>query len=394
MHEGGDRIHGARVMPASATEGGLADLTAPDEEVRRQFEQLISAENLEVQTSAKPAEPAEPAEAAEAVSATGLQQAPLLSAHGQPLEPGQQVVSARRQRLSDPGEQRLGAMPSSAVMWVGAPTRPDALPAATSSPDQGVLPVRESVGPVLHESSPASWPAGRGIPAATLSQANRASGHHGPDTVESPVRGAAGDAIALVSQSPPPTHPDQSAPISTPVLPDDAGAPVAGAVAMAAPERDELESDGSDPLALAASAAQPVALPLMTPVLQELAPGMTEKTLSLTPGALTDWLQQTVADLKVFKGDSGMSQIHLDIKPELLPGVRVILQEAGGRIQVDFICTVESSRRVLGAVAQREANEMAKRCRRDLLLRVCSDEDELDPRTRNADDLVEIVAAA
>ena len=65
----------------------------------------------------------------------------------------------------------------------------------------------------------------------------------------------------------------------------------------------------------------------------------------------------------------------MEIRPEILPGVRVLLHELHGRIQVDFICSVEASRRALGAVARREAGELARRCRRDVLVRIQAEDD-------------------
>jgi flagellar hook-length control protein FliK len=158
------------------------------------------------------------------------------------------------------------------------------------------------------------------------------------------------------------------------------------------PDDRPLESPnalGVTPLSLLPATQAPLAAGPQGP-----APALAETTHSLPPGALTDWIQQTVSDLKVFEGNVGTSQVRLDIKPELLPGVRVIVQEAGGRIQVDFICSAESSRRLLGAVARREATDMARRCRRDLLLRVQSEEDDSNPRSGTDPDAVEIVAAA
>lgn len=102
------------------------------------------------------------------------------------------------------------------------------------------------------------------------------------------------------------------------------------------------------------------------------------KNQTLPPGVLSDWLQQAVSALQVGEGVGGVQQVRLDIKPELIPGVRVILQEVGGRVQVDFICSVEASRQRLGAVAQREATEIARRCRREMVLRVLTETEDGD----------------
>ncbi len=66
----------------------------------------------------------------------------------------------------------------------------------------------------------------------------------------------------------------------------------------------------------------------------------------------------------------------MEIRPEILSGVRVVLREAEGRVEVNFFCSVEASQQVLTAIAQREATEMARRCRRDLLVRVQADDED------------------
>jgi hypothetical protein len=103
-----------------------------------------------------------------------------------------------------------------------------------------------------------------------------------------------------------------------------------------------------------------------------------------TAAVVSDWLQQAVTRLQVGEGSDGKREVRFDIQASVLPGVRVVLQEANGRVQVDFICSVDASRHVLSEIAQREASEMARRCRRDLLLRVhTEDEDpDLDPALR------------
>ncbi len=110
-----------------------------------------------------------------------------------------------------------------------------------------------------------------------------------------------------------------------------------------------------------------------------------ERSSLSAAAAVSDWLQQAVTRLQVGEGTHGKQEVRFEIRPEVLPGVRVVLQETNGRVQVDFICSVDASRHVLSEIAQREASEMARRCRRDLLLRVQTDDEDpdLDPVLRS-----------
>lgn len=104
-------------------------------------------------------------------------------------------------------------------------------------------------------------------------------------------------------------------------------------------------------------------------------------------GRLIEWLNETLVGLQVSDRSSGPQLVRMELKSDLLPGVSVTFQEVDGRIQVDLNCRVDHSRKLLASLVRREAPEMARRCRRDLLLRVHADGDDLD----SADRLVEVL---
>jgi hypothetical protein len=71
-------------------------------------------------------------------------------------------------------------------------------------------------------------------------------------------------------------------------------------------------------------------------------------------------------------------QVRMDLKDEVMPGVTIVIQETQGRLQVDFICSLEDSRLKLNAAAPDHAPQLAQRLGRDVLLRVQTDDEE-DP---------------
>jgi len=68
----------------------------------------------------------------------------------------------------------------------------------------------------------------------------------------------------------------------------------------------------------------------------------------------------------------------MDLKDDVLPGVSVVVQEAEGRVVVEFICALEPPRQRLAAAVGQHAQELAGRLRRDVLVRVVTDDPE-DP---------------
>lgn len=94
--------------------------------------------------------------------------------------------------------------------------------------------------------------------------------------------------------------------------------------------------------------------------------------------ALSRRVGEAVEKLMVGDGSSGNKQVRIELKDDVLPGVSVTVQELDGRLQVDFTCSVESSRIKLNAAAPGQAQELAQRLRRDVLVRVQTDDEE-DP---------------
>lgn len=94
-------------------------------------------------------------------------------------------------------------------------------------------------------------------------------------------------------------------------------------------------------------------------------------------------LGSAVERLMVSDGSSGNRQVRMQLKDDLLPGVGVAIQELEGRLQVDFVCSVERSRQNLGRALPDLANTLAERLGRDVLMRVQTD-DEDDPCVQEA----------
>ena len=93
---------------------------------------------------------------------------------------------------------------------------------------------------------------------------------------------------------------------------------------------------------------------------------------------LSAQIGSSIERLMVDDGQHGQRQVRMALKDDLLPGVTVVIQELEGRLQVDFICGVESSRLRLNQAAPEQARTLADRLRRDVLLRIQTDDDD-DP---------------
>ena len=91
---------------------------------------------------------------------------------------------------------------------------------------------------------------------------------------------------------------------------------------------------------------------------------------------LSDLLDAAVTRLESGPSASGATQVRLEFKADFLPGVTAVVQQAGGRVQIDFFCAGEASRQFLSAITRREASDMARRCRRDVLFRIHSHDEE------------------
>lgn len=77
-----------------------------------------------------------------------------------------------------------------------------------------------------------------------------------------------------------------------------------------------------------------------------------------------------MSQLQVSEGPSDLRQVRFELKTGLLSGVWVTLQQAQGRIEIDIRGGTGAARVHLSAVVQREVDGMARRCKRDLLVRI------------------------
>lgn len=92
--------------------------------------------------------------------------------------------------------------------------------------------------------------------------------------------------------------------------------------------------------------------------------------------ALNQRLTTVVAGLYVGEGAHGGKQVRLDLKDEALPGVTVAIEEIAGRMQIDFTCSVETSRLRLNEAVPEVAPDLAGRLNREVLMRVQTDDEE------------------
>lgn len=96
------------------------------------------------------------------------------------------------------------------------------------------------------------------------------------------------------------------------------------------------------------------------------------------PSEVFAQLDELLSGLMVGEGGGGGKQVRMTLAEDVLPGVTVVIEEAQGRVCVDFICAVEPSRLRLNGELPARAPEMAARLARDVLLRTCTDDEE-DP---------------
>ncbi|HSV47685.1 MAG TPA: hypothetical protein VLJ58_17990 [Ramlibacter sp.] len=139
-------------------------------------------------------------------------------------------------------------------------------------------------------------------------------------------------------------------------------------------ERFEQALQGGTPAAAAAPGSEAPA-PF---ALFGLRPGATTAAgtgPAAAPAAWSGQIGDAVQSLMVGDGSSGNKQVRMELKDDVLPGVTVTVQELEGRCQVDFICAVEESRLRLNAAAPSQAQLLADRLARPVLLRVQTDDD-------------------
>ncbi len=144
--------------------------------------------------------------------------------------------------------------------------------------------------------------------------------------------------------------------------------------------------DGAEPLSpdaiAAAGWADPLSLRIAAP-----SDGPASMSGAVSGPSEKVWQQvEAVAHrMTVAPSLAGGQQVRLDIDPRLLPGVQVVLQFSSGRLQVDFICSQEASRRRVRSVAHRELAGAAGRLGVDVMMTLRSEEsDEADAECLHA----------
>ena len=165
----------------------------------------------------------------------------------------------------------------------------------------------------------------------------------------------------------------QSMPMPQPDLRDESRF-AAALAAEAGSEADadlDAEADAQANAQLANDVPRPFALFGARPALAsaEVSAGV------LSP--LAESLGYTVERLMVGEGRSG-SQVRMELKDDLLPGVTVAIEAQEGRMQVDFFCRIERSRLLLNNALDAMAETLAQRLQRDVMMRVQTDDAE-DP---------------
>lgn len=99
--------------------------------------------------------------------------------------------------------------------------------------------------------------------------------------------------------------------------------------------------------------------------------------LSTLNRQLADALDKTARRLLV--SEEGESQVLIELEDSILPGVFVRVSEQEARLMVTFICQDDLAREQLYRLAGRLAQALADSLSRQVLVQVCTDDDE-DPR--------------
>ncbi len=155
------------------------------------------------------------------------------------------------------------------------------------------------------------------------------------------------------------------------------------------------ESMRADPIAFTVQEPPPAAfLPtaLQAPLPDTLAPSPQETTARSAD--LAALIERSVATFLASLDPSQPRQVRFELKAQAYAGVWVSLQEVAGRVQVEFVCASEAARQHLSAIVLREADTMARRCRRDLQFRVTADLQEDDDADLAAPPVVEVAGRA
>ncbi len=113
--------------------------------------------------------------------------------------------------------------------------------------------------------------------------------------------------------------------------------------------------------------------PAIRPVMDTAAAGTPASAPTEPAHRVWRQVEDAATRMTVLSATAGNPHVRLDIDPRVLPGVQVVMQFAGGRLQVEFICAFDASRRNLRAVAQRELGGTASRLGVDLLMKLRAD---------------------
>ncbi len=153
------------------------------------------------------------------------------------------------------------------------------------------------------------------------------------------------------------------------------------------PGRDAPDAEAEQRFAAALAAQDPVEEKKPDAMAPQPFSLFQQSIQTINPGAreamprqaeLDENLGSEVERLMVSDGSSGNRQVRMELKDDLLPGVSVAIQELEGRLQVDFVCSVEGSRQKLNRALPDLAATLARRLGREVLMRVQTD-DEDDP---------------
>lgn len=92
--------------------------------------------------------------------------------------------------------------------------------------------------------------------------------------------------------------------------------------------------------------------------------------------ALGRQIGEMVERLMVGQGRSGGARVQMDLAPEVLPGVSLAIERIEGRLDVEFTCSQEESRRCLVDALAQVADELALRLRQPVRVVVQTDDEE------------------
>ncbi len=92
--------------------------------------------------------------------------------------------------------------------------------------------------------------------------------------------------------------------------------------------------------------------------------------------ALARRLGEMVIRLMVGQGRSGGARVQMDLGDDVLPGVSVAIERIEGRLNVEFTCCNDDSRRRLAAAMGEMCDELSQRLRTMVLVAVQTDDEE------------------